>query len=298
MFTRLFVAFCVLTSAAFAGDSYEIRFVRPVKAGDRFDVSAKVALEEDISTTFDEAPVEDNKTVAACRLTGELSVVAVTSKGLPKELRVKIETVECVEDGKPSDFFHVGDVLHLKSDEPDNLVQVNGEAAEDVQAQVIESMLSVQKEGEVTDDDIFGISEKVTVGREWPVSPKAAVADMARDGVKGLQPDGVKGHTKVVQLTTFENRPALLLRMEATIDGKDVSLSSLPPNVKGTRFHTEYSEEMDMPVDLTATGGHSKGMAKMEVDASGKAERGGAEVRLGVKIRRRVATELTATPAK
>jgi hypothetical protein len=298
MLTRLFLAFCLITFSALGEERYDIRLVRPMKAGDRFDVSAKVALEDAISTTFDEAPVEDNKTVAACRLTGELTIVAVTSKGLPKELRLKLNTVECVDDGKAADFFHTGDVLHLTSDEPDNLVQVNGEAADDIQAQVIESMLSVEKEGEVTDDDIFGTSEKVTVGREWPVSGKAAVEDMARDGVKGLKPDGVKGHTKLVKISTFENRPALLLRMETTIEGKEVSLSSLPPNVKATRFHTEFSEEMDLPVDLAATGGHSKGIAKMEVDASGKAERGGAEVQLGVKIRRRVATELTATPAK
>ena len=298
MFTRLILALFVFTVAAFGEETYEIRLVRPMKAGDRFDVSAKVAFEDAVSTSFDGAPIEENKTVAACRLTGELSIVAVTTKGLPKDLRVKLKTVECVEDGKPAEFFKVGDELRLRKSEPDNIAEVNGEAADEIQAQIIESLLSVEDDGEVTDDDVFGTSEKVKVGGEWPVNEKAAVADMARYAVKGLEPAGVNGRTKLLRVSTFENQPALLLRLEMKIDGKGVSLGSLPENVKATRFHTEFSEEMDLPVDLAATGGHSKGMVAMEVDGAGKAERGGVEVQVGVKIRRRVATDTTAIQVK
>jgi hypothetical protein len=298
MFTRLVLTVCAFTVFAFAEDTYQIRLVRPMKAGDRFDVSAKVAYEDGVSTTFDDAPVENTKTAAACRLTGELSIVAVTSKGLPKDLRVKLKTVECVEDGKPAEFFKAGDELRLRREEPDNVVEVNGEAADEVQAQIIESLLSVEKEGEVTDDEIFGTPDKVKVGAEWPVNGKMAVADIARYGVQGLEADGVSGRTKLVQISTFENQPALLLRVEMKLDGKGVSMGSLPLNVKATRFHTELSEEVDLPVDLAATGGRSRGMVTMEVDAAGKAERGGVEVQLGVKIRRRVATETTSIPAK
>jgi hypothetical protein len=82
------------------------------------------------------------------------------------------------------------------------------------------------------------------------------------------------------------------------VDGKAVSLGSLPENVKATRFHSDFVEEMDLPTDPAAIGGHSKGLVTMEVDAAGKAERGGVEVQIGVKIRRRVAIDTTATPAR
>ena len=121
MFTRLLLALSALSLFASAEDSYEIRLVRPMKVGDRFDVSAKVALEDGVSTTFDGSPVEDDKTVAACRLTGTMSVVAVTTKGQPKELRLKLKTVECVQDGKSAQFFKAGDELHLRNADPDNI---------------------------------------------------------------------------------------------------------------------------------------------------------------------------------
>jgi len=298
MLTRIFLAVCLFASIAFAEETYAIRFVRPMKAGDKFDVSAKVAYEDEVSTTFDADPIEDEKTIVACRLTGELTIVAVTSKGLPTALRLKLKTVDCVEDGKPAEFFKIGDVLGLKREEPDNVAEVNGEAAEDIQAQVIESLLSVEKEGEVTDDDIFGTAEKVKVGAEWPVNQKAAVEDMVRNGVKGLKPAGVTGTATLVRTSKFGDKPSLLLRMEAKIDGKAVELSSLPPDVKATRFHSEYTEEVDLPVDAADTGGRSKGLAKMEVDASGKAERGGLQVTIGMKIRRRVASEVSAIQSK
>ena len=298
MFTRALLVLSLFVSTLAAEDLHEIRLLRPVKSGDRFDVSAKVAYEDRMKTSFDGKEVESEETIVACRMTGVLTVVAVTKKGLPSALKLKVKSVECVHDGKPAELFKEGDELSLRRDEPENESQVNGEAADDVQAQIIESLLTVQAEGEVSDEDIFGTKDKVAVGAEWPVNAKAAVASVERGGVMGLKPDGVSGHAKLISLGEFERKPAFSVHMDAKIDGKGVTLSNLPENVKGKKFHSEYTVEMDVPVDPASAAGRTKGMARMEVDAAGTQEFDGRKIDVAVRIERRVASEISATQAK
>jgi hypothetical protein len=298
MFARALFALAALATAVFAAETHEIRLLRPVKAGDRFEISAKVAYEDIMKTNFDGREVESDETIVACRMTGALTVVAVTKKGLPSALRLKVKTVECVRGGQPAQFFSEGDELFLRRDEPENESQVNGEPADDIQAQIIESLLTVQAEDEVSDEDIFGTKDKVAVGAEWPVNAKAAVASLGRSGVTGLDPKGVSGHAKLVTLGEFEKQPSFSVRIDAKIDGKGVTLTNLPENVKGRSFHSEYTVEMDVPVDPTSTAGRTKGMARMEVDAAGTEEFDGKKVDVAVKIDRRIASEITATPVK
>ena len=298
MFKRALLLLALFVSTLAAADLHEIRLLRPVKAGDRFDVSAKVAYEDKMKTTFDGKEVESNETIIACRMTGSLTVMAVTKKGLPSALKMKLKTVECVNAGQPAKFFKAGDELSIRRDEPENESQVNGEPADDVQAQIIESLLSVQAEDEVSDEDIFGTKDKVAVGAAWPVNAKAAVASLERNGVTGIDPKGVSGSAKLVTLGEFEKQPAFSVHMDAKIDGKSVKLSNLPENVAGKKFHSEYTIEMDVPVDPASTAGRTKGMAKMEVEAEGSEEFDGKKIAITVKIDRRVANDISATPVK
>ncbi len=298
MFKHALLVLCLFVSTLAAADLHEIRLLRPVKAGDRFEISAKVAYEDKMKTTFDGKEVESDETIVACRMTGSLTVVAVTTKGLPSALKLKVKTVECVNAGQPAEFFKEGDELSLRRDEPENETQVNGEAAEDVQAQIIESLLSVQAEDEVSDEDIFGTKDRVALGAAWPVNAKAAVASLERSGVTGLDPKGVSGSAKLVTLGEFEKQPALSVHMEAKIDGKGVKLSNLPENVTGKKFHSEYTVEMEVPVDPASTAGRTKGLAKMEVEAEGTEEFDGKKIAIAVRIDRRVASDISATPVK
>ena len=298
MFKHALLVLCLFVSTLAAADLHEIRLLRPVKAGDRFEVSAKVAYEDKMRTTFDGKEVESDETIVACRMTGSLTVVAVTKKGLPSALKLKLKSIECVNAGQPAEFFKIGDELSLRRDEPENESLVNGEPAEEVQAQIIESLLSVQAEDEVSDEDIFGTKDKVAVGAVWPVNAKAAVASLERSGVTGLDPKGVSGNSKLVTLGEFQKQPAFSVHMDAKIEGKGVKLTNLPENVTGKKFHSEYTVEMDVPVDPASTAGRTKGMAKMEVEAEGTEEFDGKKIAIAVKIDRRVASDITATPVK
>jgi hypothetical protein len=295
---RALLLIALLSSGLFAEETYPIRLSRPVKAGDRFDVSAKMAIDDSLVTVLDGREVEDDHTLAACRLTGRLTVVAVTSKGQPMDMRLKLETVECVNDGQQSAFFKAGDELRLRQSEDGKEAEVNGKPADDLQSEAIQSILHVEEEGERTDDDVFGTSDKVKAGDEWPLNADAAVADLEHEGITGLKREHIKGHTRAIGATTIGGRPALLVRMDSKIDGRGIGLDTLPESVKATRFHAELAGEMELPLDLASSDGRTKALSKLEVDASGKIDQDGVEARVEIKIRRRVATELTATAVK
>jgi hypothetical protein len=298
MIARALFVLAAFVTTVFAADTHAIQLLRPVKAGERFEISAKVASEDSMKTSFDGREVESADTSVACRMTGTLTIVKVTTKGLPSAVKLTVKTAECISAGAPAAFFKEGDELSLRRDEPDNETLVNGEAADDVRSQLIESLLTVQAEDEVSDEDIFGTKEKVAVGAEWPVNGKAAVDSLARNGVTGLDAKGVSGHAKLVTLGEFEHQPSFSVRMEAKIDGRGVTLTSLPENVKGRKFHSEYTVEMDVPVDPKSAEGRTKGLATMQVDADGTEEFEGRKIDVAVKINRRVASEITATAAK
>ena len=277
MFLRTCLSLLSLAACLCADEAYSIRLARPLKAGDRFEVSAKMALDDSTVTIIDGGEAADDKTVVACRLTGSLTVDAVTTKGQPMDVRLKLKSIECVNDGQPAQFFKAGDELRLRHGKPDNVSEVNGEPAEELQSEIIEAILSVQGEGEVTDDDVFGTADKVKVGAEWPVTPKAAIMDLEAEGVTGLKPEHIKGSTKIAGATEVGNQPALLIRAESKIDGKGIGLSKLPESVKATRFYLEMTGEMDVPVDLQSKDGRAKGLSRLEVDAAGKLEEEGVE---------------------
>ena len=78
MIARALFALAVFATSVFAADTHAIKLLRTVKAGDRFEISAKVACEDSLKTTFDGREIESEQTVVACRLTGALTVVAVS----------------------------------------------------------------------------------------------------------------------------------------------------------------------------------------------------------------------------
>lgn len=298
MFARAFLAAALLAATAFSAETFPVRLSRPVKAGDRFEVSAKVALEDGVVTKFDGEEVESNKTVAACRLSGLLTIGEVTKSGMPVEVRLKIKTVDCVVEGRPASFFGTGDELFLRRKDPDNEAKVNGEPADEVQGQMIESLLAVQAEGEVGDEEVFGTTEEKAVGAGWPMDAAAAVRAMEQNGLSGVKAKDVKGEAKLVGVGEFEGEKSLSIRIAATVQGRGVQLSNLPENVKGRRFFSEIATEMDLPVDVASTAGRVKTLAKMELDARGTEELNGNTIDVSISIKRRMASELTAKPAK
>ena len=296
---RLLFAFflCTLLSAR-AEETYEVRLHRPAKAGDRFRIAAKIAIESETSTTLDNEEADVEKVNLACKLTGELEALAVTPKGLASELKLKIVDVECVSDGAKAAFFKAGDVIHLRRDDDDKVVEVNGDEPDELQGVVIDDLLSVAGETEPTDDDVSGTREKVAVGAEWAMDSARAAKSWKDEGFEGIKAGDIKGTTKLVETTTLDGSPALRFRGEMKVSCAGVKMPRDPDEIKTKRFTMEASDETELPVDPKVMSSRVKLQVKTEAESGGKIERDGETVKVKIKTRHRYAYEIAETPVK
>jgi hypothetical protein len=296
---RLLIAifFCTLLSVR-AEDTYEVRLHRPAKAGDRFRIAAKIAIESETTTTFDKEDADVEKVNAACKLTGELTVVDVTRKGIVSELKLKIAEVECMNEGVKADFFKSGDVIHLRHEDDDKIVEVNGDEPDELQGVVIDDLLSVAGESEPNDDEVYGTKEKVAIGAEWPMNSALAAKSWNDEGFAGMKPGDIKGTTKLVETTTLDGQTALRFRGEMKINCSGVKMPRDSDEIKTKRFTMEASDDTEIPVDPKGTACLVKLHVKIESESSGKIEREGETVKVKIKTRHRYAYEIAETPVK
>lgn len=277
-------------------ETYEIRLHRPVKAGDRFRIAAKIAIESETSTTLNKEDAVVEKVNVACKLTGELTVVAVTKNGLASEVRFKLAEVECVSDGAKAAFFKTGDVIHLKQDDEEKIAEVNGAEPDELQNAVIDDLLSVAGEKAPTEDEVSGTKDKVAVGAEWPINPAVAAKGWSDYGYEGLKAQDIKGSTKLVEVGKLDGKPSLRLRGELKVSSSGIRMPGNPEELKTKQFSLEASDETEMPVDPAAMESRVKLQVKLETESAGKIERDGETVKVKIKMRHRYAYEIAETP--
>ena len=296
---RLLIAIFLCTLLSVRGeDTYEVRLHRPAKAGDRFRIAAKIAIESETSTTFDNEDADVEKVNAACKFTGELGVVAVTTKGLVSELKLKIAEVECMSDGSKSDFFKSGDVIHVRYDREEKAVEVNGSEPDELQGTVIDDLLSVASDTEPTDDEVYGTKEKVAPGAEWPMNSDLAAKSWSEEGFEGMKAGDIKGTTKLVETTTLDGQPALRFRGALKVSSSRMKMPRNPDEIKTKHFSMEASDDTEIPVDPTAMSSRVKLQVKIEVESGGKIDQDGETVKVNIKTRHRYAYEVVETPVK
>jgi hypothetical protein len=285
-------------SLSHADDSYKVVLHRPVKVGDRFNLAAKVAVDMHTKTIMNADEVEEEEVVAACKLAGELTILSTTPKGLAKELRLKLSEAVCMNDDEEGeDFFKAGDVIYLRHDNPDKVVQVNGAEPDETQSEIIDSFLFVQGDGHATDDELLGAPGKVKPGESWPVNREAMLKDWISEGFAGLRADDLRGKTTLSEITKLDGKPAARLRGEFHIENADLRLPSLPEEIRAKRFKLEINDETELPLDPAALATRTKTDLSIESESAGLIESdAGQSVKVRVNLRQRCASELTLTP--
>jgi hypothetical protein len=298
----LFTALCGLVlpvAAADEAEGYEVRIERSSKAGDRYKMSAKVTVDSETKTTVEGGESEEVKVNASCRLLAEYTAVAVTKRGAPKEVRLKVLEAECMEDGKKASFFKAGDVIHMHVEDDEYVTEINGEEPDSVQSEVLDALIYLSDEDDATEDEMFGTKEKVKVGAQWKMNREALVADWARDGFEGLKVEDMEGGTSFSEMTEIGGKPALRLKGAFKIEAKDVTMPSLPEGMKAKRYMVSVTDELDSPVDVTSVDARVKMDYKSETEAEGKIEYEGDEkVNTVIKMKRRFTIEMAETALK
>lgn len=289
--------FCTLLSVR-AEETYDVRLHRPVKAGDRFRIAAKIAIESETTTTFDKEDPDVEKMNVACKLTGELTALAVTPKGLVSELKLKLAEVECVSDGAKAALFKSGDVIHMRHGRGEKFVEVNGDEPDDLQGEVIDDLLAVASDMQPTEDEVYGAKEKVAAGAEWPMNSEIAAKSWNDEGYEGLKAGDIKGSTKLVEATTLDGQPALRLRSSLKVSSSGIKMPSDTEEFKTKRFTMEANDDSEIPVDPKAMASRVKLQVKIEVESGGKIDRDGEMVEVKIKVHHRYAYEVAETPVK
>lgn len=290
-----FVGLLLSGFAVAADDTYELRLHRPMKVGDRLKIAAKVAIDMQTRTILHADELEEEGVTAACRLAGELTVLSTTSKGLAKEVRMKLSEVECIKDGEDADFFKPGDLIYLRHDKPEKIIQVNGVEPDATQSEVIDTFLYVQGDESATDDELLGTPSKVKAGDSWPVNRQAMLKDWVEAGFAGLREDDLKGKTTLAEITKLDGAPAAKLQGEFRIENAGLHLPSMPEEVRAKRFTLEIQDETDLPLDPNALAVRSRMNLSMESESDGTIESEGEWVKVRMKLRQRCAFEMTVT---
>jgi hypothetical protein len=295
---RLLFTLTFLAMPLVAQESYEVRMHRPVKKGERFKLDAKVAVDVYTKTILNADDIEETKVLAACKLTGDLTILDITAKGLAKELRLKLTTAECIADGEAADFFKKGDVIYLRHGEPDSVVQVNGQEPDSEQGELIDTFLYVQGDENSTDDELLGTSSKVKPGDSWAMNKEAMLKDWIREGFEGLKAEDIKGKTTLTEITKLEGEPAVRLNGEFTIENTGLQMPSFPEEIRAKKFKLTINDETDLPIDPTRTAARSRMSMTIESDSDGTIEQDGRATKVRVNMRQRCAAEVHVVPQK
>jgi hypothetical protein len=296
--SRWFAASLLFTFSVCAEESYEVRLHRPVKTGEHYKLAAKVGVNMTTRTTINADDVDEETLVAACKVAGDLKVVAATPKGLLKELRFKIGEVECLEAGARAEFFKKGDVIHVKHDRPHALIEVNDEPASSTQEEIIDGFLYVHGDESATDDELVGTSKKVKPGEAWALNREAVIADWIRDGFEGIKVEHVSGSTKLVKLEHLNNQPGMSLEGEFKIENSGMQVPNMPKELRAKLFKMEIKDQTELPLDPAATDSRFTVDVTLESDSSGTIEEDGEVSKVRVQLNHRNKSELIVTPAK
>jgi hypothetical protein len=285
-------------SVGVAEETYDVKLHRPVKVGDRFNLTAKVAVDMHTRTVMNADEVEEDDVVAACKLQGELTILSTTPKGLAKEVRLKLTDAQCVDDGEEADFFKKGDLIYLRHDVPAKVVQVNGADPDETQQELIDSFLYVQGDDQATDDELLGAPGKVKRGESWPVNREAMLKDWIREGFNGLKSEDLKGETTLSEITDLEGKPAARLAGVFRIENAGLRMPSMPEELRAKRFQLEIKDETDVPLDPAGSATRSRTQLSIESDSDGLIESSGRPVKMRVNLRQRCASDVALSPIR
>ncbi|HBC87790.1 MAG TPA: hypothetical protein DCZ94_12620 [Lentisphaeria bacterium] len=218
-----FALFIAFTFSVFCQD-YEIRLTRPMKAGDKYGISATASSVE-ISTTAAEGEEPDQETEkTSIELEGLVNVIEVDKKGAPSKEMITIGKCVVESDGQKSEPFKKGAVITAFVKGDDTFFEVEGKPVSEELSNTL-GLIEILDPSDTTDDDVFGTKERRKIGDTWNMNPDPMPADFAKSGIK-VDKKNIKGSATLEKLVKSNGKDCLQISAEITM--KDVNISDLP----------------------------------------------------------------------
>ena len=234
---------------------FEIRLHRPQTVGQRFHLSASGKKQRDLKMFENKEVFREKREEIAVMFEGEGLIVSADGQGRATESEFIIERFEIVRDNAPKYFFSKGDILRIiparGTQNPKNFVitvnemEISNKLA--ISAPVREEIAIIFQTyvSTVTDDDVFGTTQRQVPGAQWPIDSDIAERSFADNlGIDSK----LSGTTKLIQRTTFQDTDCLELYLK--IDGTVSRVPGQPPGAILSNGTISAIHRGVMPTDL------------------------------------------------
>lgn len=234
----------LLTAVCYAND-YQVKLDRLDKPGDRSSIDLFANQSMNMQVSANGQVIKQLDSQYTLKLTGVLSVIEVDDKNEASKILVKVTQCTKTEKGRWVPFLKEGDEVVVFRENGTTVTLVNGQTAEDSVAKVLRDVLAVHESSKPTDDDIFGTTNRVKEGEEWPVNLKLAASDFQSKDIT-ISEESMTGKAKLNRILEDQGTKC----QEVTANVHVTSIGLPVPGFKTDKSEMTVSFLGYFPLDL------------------------------------------------
>ncbi|HEY6007548.1 MAG TPA: hypothetical protein VIU40_04435 [Geobacteraceae bacterium] len=282
---------CAGVTTAAAAQDYEIRLDRPVRAGERFHVTASGSEEEKSVITVGGELLRDDRENFTIDFDAVMTILEVDAQARPT--RAQFSVTKCIKteayDQRP--LLPPGAVVVAAVKDREEVFTVNGAPVNREVGKGLGLIITLSKGG-ATDDEIFGTRSRRKVGERWGINAELAARELLDFKLKVAKED-LRGSTSLEQVVREGDRDYLLLAAEFSVARV---IPELPPGVVVEKSHVDMKFSGKYPLATVSPAVEESMDMTMGFLARGKTAPEGAEIVVESRARQRLQRRYTQLP--
>jgi hypothetical protein len=246
---KFFVFLVLLATPLVAADDYELRMIRPAKAGEKETTNGKVVESYRMSISSGGKVVKSEVRDMDFEYVAESEVLSVDEKARPVDRRIKLVKLAGTYNGKPATQFSAGDEIVYSSSKGAKTITVNKVPATEEQSKILAGVLALNNRRQFS-DEFLGTSKRVKLGEEWKPDRKKANAVLGLPEGRTDLPVSLEGATKIIEPSNAGGMPCLHIQTKFELQGAGIPLPKMPPGIKFSKAVMTVSFDGHIPVDV------------------------------------------------
>jgi hypothetical protein len=245
---RLLMALALILSFSMnlTAQEYEIKLVRPVKVGDK-NREISTGSNRQQSTVFSgDQIIKSGQSLTTIELDAETTVLEIDKEGHPIKESLLVNQCSIKSDARTIPSVEKGTVITILVKDGKTAFEIDGKPVDEALSMAL-SLVENLYTGGVSDDDVFGSSEKHKIGDSWKLNTEKIPADLARHDVKTVK-ENIEGTVKLEKLEKSGDIDCLLITAEMTL--KDL-VPKLPEGLKIESSAMMNSFSALLPIDTS-----------------------------------------------
>ena len=214
--SALLLLICFAASAAPAlAQSYKIKLVRPLKAGQQYSHHVTASVRESADTALHGQPPVNQTESFSIQMQGTVTVGAVNARtGGVTKLSCKVDSF--TRDGQP--LCAPGTVITAEKQGSKSIFKLNGKPADAADQEALESALQISDpKGQFSNDELTGTKAAQKAGDSWPIDAAKVARQISTSGLP-ITPDITQGNSTLVKLDGLHDE-TMTIQTLITADG-------------------------------------------------------------------------------